>query len=60
MVRAPIAPQAIRSAMYCGLSRSRNSVAMGSPRAPISSSRWRARRRPSLMRKLPSRRGSLM
>ncbi|MOA37732.1 hypothetical protein D3C78_1593540 [compost metagenome] len=60
VVRAPMAPQAIRSAMYCGLSRSRNSVAMGRPRPLTSSSSSRARRRPSLMRKLPSRRGSLM
>jgi hypothetical protein len=31
VVRAPMAPQAIRSATYCGLIRSRNSVPAGSP-----------------------------
>ena len=33
VVRAPIAPQAIRSATYWGLSRSRNSVPVGRPAA---------------------------
>ena len=31
VVRAPMAPQATSSAMYCGLSRSRNSVPVGTP-----------------------------
>ena len=31
VVRAPMAPQLIRSAMYCGLIGSRNSVAVGRP-----------------------------
>jgi hypothetical protein len=44
VVRAPIAPQAIRSAVYCGVIVSRNSVAQGSPRSLISRSRPRARR----------------
>ncbi len=60
VVRAPIAPQAIRSAMNCGLSRSRNSVPVGSPSIVSSSSSRRARSRPSLIAKLPSRCGSLM
>ena len=46
--------------MYCGESRSRNSVPAGRPRRLISSRSLRARRRPSLIAKLPSRRGSLM
>lgn len=60
VVRAPMAPQAIRSAVYCGVIVSRNSVAHGRPSSLISSSRPRARRSPSLMRKLLSRRGSLI
>ena len=60
VVRAPIAPQAIRSAVYCGVIVSRNSVAQGSPSSLMSSSRLRAKRTPSLMRKEPSRRGSLI
>ncbi len=50
VVRAPIAPQAMRSAMYCGVIMSRNSVAAGSPISVISHNNRRARRMPSLMR----------
>jgi hypothetical protein len=60
VVRAPMAPQAIRSLMYCGLSRSRNSVPGRQPHRVDLQQQLRARRRPSLMRKLPSSRGSLM
>ena len=60
VVRAPIAPQAIRSAVYWGVMVSRNSVAQGSPSEVMSASRRRASRKPSLISKLPSRRGSLM
>ncbi|MCY1384898.1 hypothetical protein D9M69_732050 [compost metagenome] len=60
VVRAPMAPQAIRSAMNCGLRRSRNSVPVGRPICVSSRSRRRARSSPSLMAKLPSRCGSLM
>ena len=60
MVRAPIAPQAIRSAVYCGVIVSRNSVAQGRPNSLISSNSRRAWRTPSLIRKLLSSRGSLI
>ena len=60
VVRAPIAPQEIRSAMYCGVIMSRNSVPAGMPIALMSSSSPRASRSPSLMSKLPSSRGSLI
>ena len=60
VVRAPIAPHAIKSEMYCGESRSRNSVPQGRPRRLISSRSFLAWRKPSLIAKLPSRRGSLM
>src|SRR5512141_460883 len=39
VVRAPMAPQAIASAMYCGEMRSRNSVPHGTPSSQISSRR---------------------
>ena len=60
VVRAPMAPQAIRSAVYWGLMVSRNSVAQERPCSLMSSRILRARRRPSLMRKEPSMRGSLI
>ena len=60
VVRAPIAPQATRSAMYWGVITSRNSQAVGRPRALMSSSTRRARASPSLMWKLPSSAGSLI
>jgi hypothetical protein len=50
VVRAPMAPQAIRSPMYCGEITSRNSLPAGRPRRLISISSWRAMRRPSSMR----------
>ena len=50
LVRAPMAPQLIRSPMYCGEITSRNSLAAGMPRRLISMSSWRAMRRPSSMR----------
>ena len=50
VVRAPMAPQAIRSPMYCGLITSRNSLAAGTPSRLMSTSSWRAMRRPSWMR----------
>ena len=42
VVRAPIAPQAIRSPRYCGEMTSRNSLPAGMPSSLISSSSWRA------------------
>ena len=42
VVRAPIAPQAIRSPRYCGEITSRNSLPAGTPSLLISSSSWRA------------------
>ena len=60
VVRAPMAPQAMRSAVYCGVMVSRNSVAQGRSSSLISSRMRRARRMPSLMRKVLSRRGSLI
>ena len=60
VVRAPMAPQLIRSFTYCGVIRSRYSVAAGIPISLMSTSRWRARRKPLLMRKVWSRSGSLM
>ncbi len=49
VVRAPMAPQLMRSAVYCGVMVSRNSVAAGRPSSFISHSSLRARRRPSLI-----------
>ena len=60
VVRAPIAPHAMRSAMYCGEMRSRNSVPAGTPISLISRSSLRARRSPSFMSNVSSRCGSLM
>ena len=42
VVRAPMAPHVIRSAMYCGVMVSRNSVAAGTPISPRRSSNPRA------------------
>ncbi|MOA05758.1 hypothetical protein D3C78_1253680 [compost metagenome] len=50
VVRAPMAPQLMRSAMYWGEITSRNSLAAGTPRRLMSISSWRAMRRPSSMR----------
>ena len=60
VVRAPIAPHATRSAMYCGVIMSRNSQPAGTPNSLMSRSSPRASRRPWSMRKLPSRPGSLI
>ncbi|MCY1244179.1 hypothetical protein D9M72_572380 [compost metagenome] len=60
VVRAPIAPQLTRSAMYCGLIMSRYSVPVGTPISLMFSSSSRAVRRPSLILKLPSMCGSLI
>ena len=60
VVRAPIAPQATRSAMYCGEIVSRYSQPAGRPSALMSRSRVRPSCRPLLMSKLPSRSGSLI
>ena len=59
-VRAPIAPQATASAMYCGVIGSRNSQPIGSPVSSTSSSSLRAIRRPALTSALSSRCGSLI
>ncbi len=59
-VRAPIAPHDTKSARNWGLIGSRNSVPAGSPSAATSARKRRARRRPSLIAKLPSSLGSLM
>ena len=60
VVRAPMAPQLIRSAMNWGVMVSKNSEPAGVPAAARSNNSWRARRRPELMSKLLSRRGSLI
>ncbi|CSI58597.1 Uncharacterised protein [Vibrio cholerae] len=49
VVRAPIAPQLIKSATYCGVIMSRNSLAVGIPMSVRSSSNLRPMRRPSLI-----------
>ena len=59
-VRAPIAPQATASEMYCGVIGSRNSQPTGRPRSTTSSSSLRAMRRPALTSPEPSRWGSLI
>jgi len=59
-VRAPIAPQATVSAMYCGVIGSRNSHPTGRPRRSTSISSARARRRPVFTSPEPSSPGSLM
>lgn len=53
VVRAPIAPHATRSAVYCGEMVSRNSQAAGRPRALTSWRTFRAVRRPWLILKEP-------
>src|SRR5437867_1528998 len=58
VVRAPIAPQATTSEMYCGVIGSTNSVAAGTPSSTRSTRSFRATRRPSLTAKEPSRCGS--
>ena len=60
VVRAPIAPQATVSEMYCGVIGSRNSQPIGSPSASTSSSSSRAVRRPVSTSPDPSRCGSLI
>ena len=60
VVRAPMAAQVIRSAMYCGTIGSRNSVAAGKPMPVISSSSFRAIFKPVSMSCEPSRCGSLI
>ena len=60
VVRAPMAPQDTRSAMYCGVIMSRNSQPAGRPNVLMSSSSSRATRTPLLMSKLPSSSGSLI
>ena len=60
VVRAPIAPQATASEMYCGVIGSRNSQPIGRPRSSTSSSSARAMRRPALTSPEPSRWGSLI
>jgi len=60
VVRAPMAPQLIRSATYWGLMGSRYSVPAGRPMPFMSSSSWRARCSPLLMWKVPFRSGSLI
>ena len=59
-VRAPIADQQTRSAMYWGVIGSRSSVAVGSPRSSTSRRNPRAIRSPAAMSCEPSRRGSMM
>ena len=60
VVRAPIAPQATVSEMYCGVIGSRNSQPTGRPRSSTCSSSVRAIRRPALTSPEPSRWGSLI
>ena len=60
VVRAPMAPQATVSEMYCGVIGSRNSQPTGRPRPSTSSSSLRARRRPVFTSPESSRWGSLI
>ena len=60
VVRAPIAPQATVSEMYCGVIGSRNSQPIGRSSASTSSSSSRAVRRPVSTSPEPSRCGSLI
>ena len=60
VVRAPIAPHEIKSAVYCGLIASRNSVPAGRPILATSNKNPRARRSPLLIWNEPSRLGSLI
>ncbi len=59
-VRAPMADQQMRSAMYCGVIGSRSSVAVGSPRSRTSRRNPRAIRSPAAMSLDPSSLGSMM
>src|ERR1039457_1231601 len=59
-VRAPTADQHMRSAMYCGVTGSRSSVAVGMPRSRTSRRNRRAILRPEAMSFDPSRWGSMM
>ena len=60
VVRAPIAPQATVSEMYCGVIGSSNSQPTGTPSPSTSSSSPRAMRRPAFTSPDPSRCGSLI
>ena len=60
VVRAPIAPQATASAMYCGVMGSSHSQPTGRPRETTSSRKRRAIRRPRCTSWLPSMPGSLI
>ena len=60
VVRAPMAPQEIRSPTYCGVNGSRNSVAAGRPSSQTRSRNCRAFAMPSLTSYVPFRLGSLM
>ncbi len=60
VVRAPMADQQIRSAMYCGVIGSNSSVAVGTPRSITSRRNRRAIRSPSGISSEPSRCGSMI
>jgi hypothetical protein len=60
VVRAPMAPHDTRSAMYCGVIMSRNSQPAGTAALVDIEQQLAPMRKPSLMRKLPSRLGSLI
>jgi hypothetical protein len=60
VVRAPMAPQATASAMYCGVIGSSHSQPTGRPRETTSSRKRRAIRRPRCTSWVPSMPGSLM
>ncbi len=60
VVRAPIAPQATVSEMYCGVIGSSHSTPTGRPSDTTSNSRRRAMRRPLFTSPDPSRSGSLI
>ncbi|KAJ2956181.1 hypothetical protein NUW54_g14684 [Trametes sanguinea] len=55
-----MAPQEMRSEMYCGEIVSSSSEPTGTPMAVRSQRSWRARRRPLLILNEPSMSGSLM
>ena len=60
MVRAPMAPQLIRSAIYWGVMGSSSSVAVGRPISLILRRSWRAFLSPRSISKVPFRLGSLI
>ena len=60
VVRAPMAAHETRSAVYCGVMGSRNSVAASTPISASWRSSLRARKSPLEMSNEPSRLGSLM